>query len=275
MRVYIYGFSFIASTILMVVYLGWVKPSEYDREIFFLASTGLSASIGALVGFILENWNSFWLSVRCLLYHRNEMIYVSLSYLFCIKVKGENKYLTVRGSKIKHQYQPVGGVYKKYPSLDEKWRKWQASSAKNDRINSDDLRFFVKCKFIPSVRKWFHQGKNREIDVWREFYEELLAPEILPKDSFNHIKPEFLYRKEEQLITRKGVPGLQFLIYDVYKVNLSPEQEQILMDLYDKSPFTSAFAFVDEDDLDKEIFKVNDEEQLLGYHARYLKSESC
>src|SRR5690606_39015914 len=128
MRFYIYGILFVFSTIIMIYYLGWLKASEYDQEVFFIGSSGLSASFGALISFVIENRNSLWLSVRCLLFRRNDKTYVSLSYLFCIKLKGENKYLMVRGGKIKHQYQPVGGVYKKYPSLYHQWRKWQASS---------------------------------------------------------------------------------------------------------------------------------------------------
>lgn len=271
-KFYLYLILLISSSVALIIYENGYRNHEYANEIWTLASTGLAASIGALISFLLENWGALKLSIRCLLFKRNDPTYVSLSYLFRIKLKGRNKYLMVRGSKIKGQYQPVGGVYKKYASLEEKWQKWGALEAKNEPENSDDLRFTVKRKFIPEIRKWFYQRKNREIDVWREFYEEILISGILPKEDFTHIKPEFLYSKEERLIFRKGRDEKQLLIYDIYTINMTPAQELVLEQLYTNAAITHEYAFVDEKDLDKEIFINNEVEHQLGFHARYLKS---
>lgn len=274
-KFYLYLILFASSSTALVFYECGNKNGPYSIELMTFASIGIPASIGALLSFILDYKNSILLSLRCLLFKRNQITYVSLSYLFKIKLKGENKYLVIRGNKIKNQYQPVGGVYKKFSSLDLKWKEWGALETKNNPEDSDDLRFEVKRKFIPEIRKWFYKRKNRETDVWREFCEELIITGLLPEKTFRYIKPEFLYSKEETLIFRKGKDTKQFLIYDIYTLNLSSEQEQSIVQLHKNAAITERYAFVEEKDLDKELFIYNQEEYQLGYHARYLKSKTC
>lgn len=275
LKFYIYLLLLLASSVSLYSYESGYKNSEYANELITFASIGIPASLGALIDFLIEHGKTLFLSLRCFLFKRNESTYVSLSYLFKIKLKGSNKYLMIRGSKVRNQYQPVGGVYKKFPSLDSLWNKWEAQEAKNDPENCDDLRFEVKRKHIPEIRKWFYRRENREVDVWREFCEELLITGILPKNTFQHIKPEFLYSKEEALIFRKGKNTKQFLIYDIFSIHLDGRQELVLNELFTSAPFTEKYAFVNEEDLDKELFIENNQEHQLGYHARYLKSKSC
>ena len=66
-----------------------------------------------LVEIILENHSNLLLWLKCNSVFRDKDIRISISYLFRIKVKG--KYLLVRGDRIKNQFQPVGGVYKRLP----------------------------------------------------------------------------------------------------------------------------------------------------------------
>lgn len=271
-RLYIYILLLLLSCLSYVFYeISW-KNTEHQELILNAICAALFGSIGILFNYFSTNWGAVTLALKCL-YNRNDSVYVSLSYLFKIKIAGENKYLMIKGSKLKHQYQPIGGVYKKYNSLTEKWQKWGALEAKNDRNNVDDLRFYVKRKYIPEIREWFYKRKNREIDVWREFCEELIAPKILDANIFNHIKPEFLYSKEEALIQRKGIKTKQFLIYDIYNVNFSKVQEEAIFSLYQKGEITEQYAFVDEENLDKELFTINNQEYQLGFHAKYLKNE--
>ena len=178
----------------------------------------------------------------------------------------------VKSNKIENQYQPVGGVYKRFPSSEIKMREWSATESKNDKKNKDDLRFKTKRKYLPEIRKWFFQGVNREVDVWREFCEELILTGILPKECFEFVKPEFLYSNEEPLIFRKGKKVKQFLIYNIFTINFSEKQSKAIENLYSKNDLTEEYAFVDEEDLDKELFINNDKEYLLGYHARYIKN---
>ena len=50
---------------------------------------------------------------------KNEDVRFSISYLIRIKIPGTSKFLLVRGHRIKDQFQPVGGVYKKHNSFDD------------------------------------------------------------------------------------------------------------------------------------------------------------
>lgn len=271
-KLYSITILFLLSVIALVYYeLNW-KLTDHHEVIHDFIIAALFGTGGYLLNYLSSNWGAIKLALKCQL-HKNEDIYVSLSYLFKIKIDGENKYLMVKSNKIPNQYQPVGGVYKRFPSSVLKWREWGANEAKNDRENKDDLRFNVKRKHIPKIRKWFYQRENREVDVWREFCEELVITGILPKNGFEHIKPEFLYRKEEHLIFRKGKENKQFLIYDIFSINFSKEQEEAIFNLYNQDELTEGYAFVDERDLDKELFIINNKEYQLGYHARYLKTK--
>lgn len=270
--IYLHIAGLIMSIILLVNYLLFIKGTIYESELFALIAVIVGFTFGSSFNFYKENKQNLILSFKCYFTStKNEDVYVSLSYLFRIKVKGANKYLMVRGNKIKHQYQPVGGVYKRFSSSQLKFNQWGAREAKNENYNSDDLRFYVKGREIPDVAMWFSTNMNREVDVWREFYEELICSKILPEDRFNYIKPEYLYSKKEQLIFRKGINTLQYLIYDIFSIEFTEDQEKAIEDLLVKSVMTDKYVFVDEDDLDKELFNINDNEYPLGFHARYLK----
>ena len=274
-KLYFSLLAFILSIIGLYFYETNWRTYEHHEIIHDLLIGFPFATGGYLFNFISEHKGALLLAIKCQ-FKRNDEIYVSLSYLFRIKTKGDNMYLMVKGNKIPNQYQPVGGVYQKFPSITEKWRKWGASETNNDRHNSDDLRFKVKRKFIPEIRKWFYKKENREVDVWREFCEELLSTGILPKALFEHIKPEFLYSIEEPLIFRKGQSIKQFLIYDVFTINFTSEQENAINNLLNESLITDKYAFVNENELDKELFYINKTEYQLGFHARYLKPQlSC
>jgi hypothetical protein len=260
------------SAIAIVSYFAFIKGTAYENELFALTTAIVGFSIGSILNFCTENKKNLILSFRCYFTSiKNKDVYISLSYLFRIKVKGGNKYLMVRGNKIKHQYQPVGGVYKKFNSLQFKFNQWGAREAKNDTYNSDDLRFFIKGKMVPDVVRWFNTRINREVDVWREFYEELISSKILPEEPFSYIKPEYLYSRHEQLILRKGIETYQYLIYDVFSIEFTTDQEKAIEDLLGESVLTDKYAFVDEDELNKELFIVNDNEYPLGFHSKYLK----
>lgn len=270
--IYVHLGGLFLSVILLIGYFLFIKGTIYESELFALTTAITGFSIGSGFSFYKENKQNLKLSYKCYFTSvKNKDVYVSLSYLFRIKVKGNNKYLMIRGKKIKHQYQPVGGVYKRFISSQLKFNEWEAREAKNDNHNSDDLRFYVKGKKIPDVARWFGTRMNREVDVWREFYEELICSNILPADIFNYIKPEYLYSRNEQLIFRKGINTLQYLIYDIFSIEFTDDQEKAIENLLTKSILTDKYAFVDEDDLDKELFKINDNEYPLGFHARYLK----
>lgn len=269
-----YLISLVLAIAAGMIYYWRFKTTDFKEESFAIFISLLFFSIGGLFQYWFENRSRFWVNFRCLYTPlRNKEVYVSLSYLLKIKLKGTNQYLVVRGSKIQHQYQPVGGVYKRYTSSEFYFQKWQARPRK-DEDNPFDLRFFVKAHHIPEIIDWFFSRSNRETDVWREFNEELLRTSILPKEAFEHIDAEFLYSCPEYLILRKPFKEKQVLIYDVFEVHLSPEQESILKEMAIRHSLTDQYGFVDEEDLDMECFTYDMKEYNLGGHTKYLKHKS-
>jgi hypothetical protein len=125
-----------------------------------------------------------WHSLR----HRNDEIRVSASYLYRIKV--DAAYLLVRGRRITHQFQPVGGVYKRYPDSTgtlEKLGVKDDTRIPIDDSSREDLRVRVPGKKLLEFMRWYQSREGREVDTWREFQEELLAPGILASDTFPHL----------------------------------------------------------------------------------------
>jgi hypothetical protein len=265
-----YVLCLIASIALSIVYYSGARPERFSEELFWIMTCLATFSIGGLYEYWQENRKTLWVNFKCITFLRRSEIYVSLSYLLKIKVDGPNKYLVVKGSKIPHQYQPVGGVYERYPSSENLFQNWEARPAR-DKM---DLRFFVKAVHIPDVLKWFETQKNREIDVWREFQEELIESSILPAKDFRHIKAEFLYRCPEYLIRRKGFRQRQVVIYDIYHIHINEQQTELLKEILINNPHSDEYSFVDEDDLDIGCFDYNGTEYSLGGHAKYLKSKS-
>lgn len=82
----------------------------------------------------------------------------------------------VRGNRIKRQYQPVGGVYKYYdearPALERLEFKPNIKMGNTDE--TDDLRIWIKGKYLLKFMDWFMSMENREYDPCREFKEELI-----------------------------------------------------------------------------------------------------
>jgi len=268
-RFFAYLFAILISIgYLIYRYLILKSPSDFDREILVPAAFGFMTT--ALVGIyeLAKNHGKyFFLAIKCWLIIPNKKIYVSLSYLIRIKIPGAEKYFLVKGNKI-DQYQPVGGVYKLVGNKDI-YKDWKAS-VKPDGKNPRDLRFFIKAKYLPEVLKWFKSGKDREVGVWREFFEELVETKILSTDNFKTIRAEFLYTKEKILSreTRFDDECYHTLVYNIFNIELNESQLSELIKLEKNKTFTKKYAFVTEDAINKECF--NNSSTKIGQHTKHI-----
>ena len=262
-NIILYIIALTVSTIFLLFrYIILENPSDFIKD---LASTfawsGATFSIG---GF----WQLFstygWQAIKCKFLYPNSKVYVSLSYLLQIRLDGEEKYLLVKGGKV-NQYQPVGGVYRVFNDKNIK-TDWEAE-IKADRNNPKDLRFFTKAKHVPDIVKWFKSGKNREFGVWREFQEELIETRILNSEKFKHIDVDYL-RTEEKMMNKENRfcnEKYHTILYDIFKVNLSAEQEQEIRKLYNENRYTDKYAFMTADEIRKMCF--NDSHTKIGEHT--------
>lgn len=221
----------------LVVYLSVLAVSlivmllSKPTSLAFVISSGLAIGFAIpLVDTLMLHFGDLriaWYSLRTW----RSRVRVSASYLYRIRVDGE--YLLVKGHRF-DQFQPVGGVY-----------KFHASSAgtrltlnildddllEPDEISEGDLRVRVPGKRLVAFVRWFESGRGRETDGWREFYEELIATEILPKDTFQYIKYDSIGRLYRPMRYSPWARSHELLIADILELLPTPEQVAALREL--------------------------------------------
>ncbi len=268
-RFFGYVLVFLCSVGYLIYRYFYLNPvTDFHREILVtVAFAFLSTCAMGVYETMKCQGKYFWTSIRCSLFIPNQTTYVSLSYLMRIKLSGIERYFLVKGSKV-DQYQPVGGVYKIVGNKDI-YKDWDAHP-KSDEKNPDDLRFFVKAKYIPEVIRWFKSRKERETGVWREFYEELLETNIVSHKNFKSIRAEYLCSHENILSKQNRFKNEQYhtLIYDIFQIELNSHQFQELKMLFAQDAFTNQYAFVTKDEIEKECF--NDHKLKIGQHTKFI-----
>ncbi|MER5507902.1 hypothetical protein ABT052_21535 [Streptomyces sp. NPDC002766] len=191
-------------------------------------SMGLAVPVFEQIAQNRQKLRILWYSFR----YRNKSIRVSTSYLFKIYIDG--KYLLIRGSRWRNQFQPVGGVHKVSPQGSG---VLSAMGVTDDHLipvdaaSYRDLRVRVPGKNIFEFFQWFDSRVGREDSPWREFQEELLAPGILPQDKFPHIMHNYLRRDVDNIRWSDWAQAFEILVADIYELVPTPEQEQALKDL--------------------------------------------
>lgn len=212
----------VASLVLALVFSGVPLIAG-----FFLGVGG-SASI-ALLDKAPSNkyhWKLLWHIVR----HPRSRVRVSMSYLFRIRSSG--KYLLIRGSRFPDQFQPVGGVYKVLPSgisrLRTELRALDDDLIPIDQGSDNDLRVRVPTNRLLRFLDWFDSGLDRECTPTREFYEELIAPGLLPSAHFEVLDVQFIRRHYEPLRFSDYAKSNELLVADIYELALDGAQEQAI-----------------------------------------------
>lgn len=194
----------------------------------------VSLAIGVASAIVFSFLDSFIINSDKLLYlwysvrYRNNDIRLSVSYLFRIKI--DQDYLLISGNRYK-QYQPVGGVIKRLPSST---RFFQDIGARDDKClpidekSKDDLRIRIKGKYLLRFLDWFDSKKNREVGVWREFYEELIESELFPDELFPFISCQYLERYYHPIRFSPYAESHEILIAEIYEFLPNFQQEKYL-----------------------------------------------
>lgn len=196
-----------------------------------------AVSSGVAVGFLIPILDTLVLNGRFLrmacysLRTWRTRVRISVSYLYRIKV--DNEFLLVKGQRFE-QYQPVGGVYKAHPSSSGVRREMNVlddNLLSPDAVSEGDLRVRVPGRKLLAFLRWFERGQGRELDGWREFYEELIATGILPEDTFRFIKYDFVRRIYRPMRYSQWAQGQEILIADILELLPTPEQDRALREL--------------------------------------------
>jgi SMODS-associated NUDIX domain len=156
-------------------------------------------------------------------------IRLTIAYLFRIEVNG--RYLLVKSHRIPNTYQPVGGVYKYYnPEARAALISLGAitdNHIPNDEVSECDLRLLLqRRRNLPAFLKWFFRKDKRETEPWREFYEELVEPGLLPKEMFKYIHADLVGQHFERIHWDRFFKIDTFRYADIYVPKfITPDQE--------------------------------------------------
>lgn len=234
----------------------------------FLLSNIASAIFGAVFTSVIDFFKNtkgyikIWFG---LLGHRKERIRFSCGYLFRIKM--DNRYLLIKGKRIE-QFQPIGGVYKYYSSFNDIKNSLNITEEQNSTFYEDgDLRVYVPGKNVLKFIRWFNSGKNREVNVTREFYEELIVPGYIPENAIIDAKFEFIKQAECKLGYSNAFRCKEVLIHNIYEVTFSdPTYLEKLNNVIDQGE--KSLRFVSQSDIEREAVEVNGVENKIGAHAK-------
>lgn len=225
----------------------------------------ISSFICFLIGVFFTNKKRIFLFIQSLR-HWNEDIRFSMAYLYKIKI--DNKYLLIKGNKI-DQLQPVGGVYKVYSSFGAVENRLDII-LENERgfYEKDDLRFCTAGKNIRKVLNWFNSRENREVAVYREFYEEIVKNDILPVEALSRIKIEYLKQTQPKVKYSKYFKKNEVLLFDIYEIHLMAEDSEMIRKYSEKE--NSIIKLVDSDEIERECININKKSYRIGAHSRYI-----
>lgn len=163
-------------------------------------------------------------------YKLNKPIRITTAYLFRIEING--KFLLIKRHKKDRQgFQPVGGTFKylkdENRELFNKLSIEPCNFVCRDDDTENDLRVIMrKRKRLYKYLKWFESRKNREIDPWREFYEELIEPGLIPFSSFQHIQYSFIRKMEEIVIPSPAYPIDEFRYAEIYELKFENDSQK-------------------------------------------------
>jgi hypothetical protein len=202
--------------------------SEYQKDVVVFGIIGLATLLELLVEHLIINRKRLILLLYVYyLAVKGESIRFSMSYLYIIKV--DDEYLLVRNSNYGH-YQLVGGKYKRLKGtqslLKEKFEAMDDLKLPNKNLMKDDFAIFIPAKNAIKFLDWFNEGKNREINHWREFYEELIEGKgkLLSKEKFPYVNYNLIGRVTTPVKKTPGWDCYEILQYDI--LELLPNQEQ-------------------------------------------------
>jgi hypothetical protein len=221
--------NFMIGMIGMMACVFFLEDKETQGIISKISIGLLLASFIDFIVFIYEN-RKRWKLLKTMVFNRNQRVRVTVAYLFRIEHNG--KYMLIkRHKKDFGGYQPVGGAYKYFKEENrenfDKLGIAPCNHVPRDGATENDLRIIIeKQKNLIAFFKWFDSRKNREIDPWREFYEELISTGILLSEPFKHIKYAYVGKHEEGVLRNSDYPIDQYRYADIFELRLESDLQK-------------------------------------------------
>lgn len=231
--------------------------------ILTILSSIISFLVGSVLKWIFENWQylKLWINTN-FGKARKKQVRFSLAYLFRIKIEG--KYLLVKNSKISNQYQPIGGVYKKFESFKTISDELGVTEEKKPNFRvPDDLRVYVQSKNTIKFVKWFHTRKNREFNVIREFFEEIIDKNILEVQNLKDIEFEFIKTYNSGLHYTEQFGSYEILLHDIFDVRIKSHDAEKLKQYVDSSS-DNYLILVEQTDIQRKTVTIGGVDYKIG-----------
>ncbi|MDD3139795.1 MAG: hypothetical protein PHX08_12585 [Lachnospiraceae bacterium] len=235
----------------------WIVDNLFGEIISFI--------FGGTLAWVIANRKHIITSIEALIYKKTDFR-VSIAYLFRIKI--DNRYLLIKGNRIE-QYQPVGGVYKYHSSFNELFNSLELRHENEEAFyEKNDLRVYVKGRYLDKLINWFESGKNRECTIEREFVEELIETDIVDKNIMEEVDFEFLKRVNNGIHYSPHFKCKEILIYDIYDVILN-ENAKATFELCAKRNTNIVLATFDE--IERECLDIDGKSCKIGAHAKHIR----
>ena len=237
---------------LLLVTFGAITLTLVQREssVYEFAINILASISFVILEKIFQNFRYIWLWIITHTYYRNKRIRLSISYLFKIRISG--KYLLVRSQRIPNQFQPVGGVFKRYRESYFALENLEVTDDENvplDDTSMGDLRIKIPATNIISFLKWYNSQLGREVSPFREFYEELIRPGVLDQKTFPYVN--YIHRKRHQTKIRFSYHFKchEILIAEIFE--LIPNEEQMFRLKETQSNTNDLYAWVSAESIER------------------------
>lgn len=240
--------SFILGLGALVICI-FLKDGEPKPTIFKIALGFVVGGIIEFLAFIYENRKN-WGILKTSFFKRNQPVRVTIAYLFRIEVNGQYV-LIKRHKKDNPGFQPIGGAYKylkeENRDLFETLGVEPCNRIQRDEDTEFDLRVIIKKrKNLRKFLQWFESRKNREMDPYREFCEELLESNLLPKETFKHIKYVFLGKHVEGVLKSPVYPVDELRYADIFELRTENDEQIKAINALKKATNEILFATPDE-----------------------------
>ena len=197
----------------------------------------------------------------------NTDIRISASYLYRIEIKG--RYFLVKNRK-RNVFQPIGGVYKYYNSAKNFLNEIEYkpdSKIKIDDISKNDLRIYVKAKYLTKFLDLFYSKKDRECDYLREFNEEAIKTKVL-SDDFKDIKPKYIKKIKNKIEYSKFFNCYELKPKDIIEIELSDKQNDELDKLSQIN--SNEYFFATQTEILNNGITEDSQEIKFGDHTKYI-----
>jgi hypothetical protein len=224
------GFISLLTGIAVIIVSIIIKNKEISSNFFKISIGLIIASFIEISVNLFENRGRIRIIICTWLYRPNKPIRITTAYLFRIEMNG--KFLLIKRHKNDRAgFQPVGGTFKylkdENRELFDNLSIEPCNNVPRDADTENDLRIIMnKRKKLYKYLRWFENKKNRELDPWREFYEELIKPGLIPSSTFQHIQYSFIKKKEELAIPSPAYPIDEFRYAEIYELKFENDSQK-------------------------------------------------